>query len=218
MSVPVYRRVTGSANQINDTSVYRHTVCNCERASVSHTFSMGSRPQAAMSSSPFLSASPTLSPSAEVDHFFDDMLAAALEGFLIHSAKNHIISSAIFVSRALDAEAVNSEAPTDVFVLMFCVQGRHDGRVRGGIEGLAHGGGDAGGCGSKAPTRRARRVTCWCKDLPVRMGRRGLQPLQIAHVLTILKESVNGGLAGTASPPPSQPPCFFPACSRQGAE
>jgi len=35
MSVPVYRRVTGSANQINVTSVYRHTVCNCERASVS---------------------------------------------------------------------------------------------------------------------------------------------------------------------------------------
>jgi len=34
MSVPVYRRVTGSANQINVTSVYRHTVCNCERASV----------------------------------------------------------------------------------------------------------------------------------------------------------------------------------------
>jgi len=33
MSVPVYRRVTGSANQINVTSVYRHTVCNCERAS-----------------------------------------------------------------------------------------------------------------------------------------------------------------------------------------
>ena len=34
MSVPVYRRVTGSANQINVTSVYRHTVCYCERASV----------------------------------------------------------------------------------------------------------------------------------------------------------------------------------------
>jgi len=34
MSVPVYRRVTGSANQINVTSVYHHTVCNCERASV----------------------------------------------------------------------------------------------------------------------------------------------------------------------------------------
>jgi len=34
MSVPVYRRVTGSANQINVTAVYRHTVCNCERASV----------------------------------------------------------------------------------------------------------------------------------------------------------------------------------------
>jgi len=33
MSVPVYRRLTGSANQINVTSVYRHTVCNCERAS-----------------------------------------------------------------------------------------------------------------------------------------------------------------------------------------
>jgi len=32
MSVPVYRRVTGSANQVNVTSVYRHTVCNCERA------------------------------------------------------------------------------------------------------------------------------------------------------------------------------------------
>jgi len=26
--------MTGSANQINFTSVYRHTVCNCERASV----------------------------------------------------------------------------------------------------------------------------------------------------------------------------------------
>jgi len=34
MSVPVYRRVKGSANEINVTSVYRHTVCNCERASV----------------------------------------------------------------------------------------------------------------------------------------------------------------------------------------
>jgi len=33
MSVPVYRRVTGSANKINVPSVYRHTVCNCERAS-----------------------------------------------------------------------------------------------------------------------------------------------------------------------------------------
>jgi len=34
MSVPVYRHMTGSANQINVTSVYRHTVCNCERASL----------------------------------------------------------------------------------------------------------------------------------------------------------------------------------------
>jgi len=34
MSVPVHRRVTGSANQINVTAVYLHTVCNCERASV----------------------------------------------------------------------------------------------------------------------------------------------------------------------------------------
>jgi len=33
MSVPVYRHMTGSANQINVTSVYRHAVCNCERAS-----------------------------------------------------------------------------------------------------------------------------------------------------------------------------------------
>jgi len=34
MSVPVYRHMMGSANQINVTSVYRHTVCNCERASL----------------------------------------------------------------------------------------------------------------------------------------------------------------------------------------
>jgi len=31
MSVPVYRHVTNSANQMNDTSVYRHAVCNCEQ-------------------------------------------------------------------------------------------------------------------------------------------------------------------------------------------
>jgi len=33
MSVPLCRDITGSANQINVTSVYRHAVCNCERAS-----------------------------------------------------------------------------------------------------------------------------------------------------------------------------------------
>jgi len=33
MSVPGYRHVTGLANQINVTSVYRHTDCNCEWAS-----------------------------------------------------------------------------------------------------------------------------------------------------------------------------------------
>jgi len=37
MSVPVYRRVTGPANQINVTPVYHHTVYNCERASVGGT-------------------------------------------------------------------------------------------------------------------------------------------------------------------------------------
>jgi len=34
MSVPIYLREMGSANQINVTPVYSHTVCNCERASV----------------------------------------------------------------------------------------------------------------------------------------------------------------------------------------
>jgi len=141
------------------------------------------------------------------------MLRAAIEDFLIHSARNLIIPSALSVSRTLDAAAVNVAAPTEVYIHLARPRDQRDpADCRQG--GPSHGGGAVGARAGQAKTRSVLSATKWGRAVSVSTGRQGMELSPVGDVLTLLKENSKPPTQ-VASLPSSQPPSSFPSCSGQ---
>jgi len=165
-----------------------------------------------MSSPPARAAAPALLPSKEVDRMFCSMLRSAIEDFLIHSARNLIIPSALSVSRELDAAAVNVAAPTEVYIHLARPR---DQRVSADCHqgGAFHGGGAVGARAGQAKARSVLSATKWGRAVSVSTGRQGMELIPVGDVLTMLKENSKPPTQ-VSSLPSSQPPFFFPFLQR----
>ena len=166
-----------------------------------------------MPTTPALPAVPSLSRSENVEELFAAVLMMELKDFLIYSGRSLVIPSAISVARALNADAVNAAAPTEVYVRIARSPDQRARQVRGDCERPVQGGGAVDGGTRQAPTRTARSATTWGVALPRRTGG-VLQPLPIEDVVAMLNEHAIVTPSQVASSPPPSPPFFFASLQR----
>jgi len=165
-----------------------------------------------MPTTPALPAVPSLSRSEDVEELFAAVLMTELKDFLIYSGRSLVIPSAISVARALNADAVNAAAPTEVYVRIARSPDQRARQVRGDCERPVQGGGAVDGGTRQAPST-ARSATTWGVALPRRTGG-VLQPLPVEDVVAMLNEHAIVTPSQEASSPPPSPPFFFASLQR----
>ena len=158
-----------------------------------------------MQSSRTLPAALTLSPYEEVEQMLSIMLKTISPEFLIHLLSNLFIPRAITVSCALDAAAVDTAAPTEVYILLVRPRDQLAG-ADCGFGGLAPCWVTLSGYAYRAPPPKVLCATKWGKAVSASTEKRELKPLPMAEALSFVKENIKWTSTVVAHPTLSQPP------------